>query len=247
MGAEIGRHAGVHIGQATVAGVHQVLGHRPAHGGMVEADLDELTGLGLAVPQLDDRCAGARGKAQHRRGRRRVVVAGDGQRVGRPAQHGADLLFLTQQRIARGRQHQLESGRLKALGQRLHGLGEHRVGQAGHDGRDHAGPSAGQHAGLLVGHVAGGRQGVHDAQGGVGRHPLGLAQVARDGDLGGAGGLGHILQRDAAMAAPVAGAGFGRGRGQGWGQMQGHGCRRRLWGRERCAASRHWIARRAGR
>jgi hypothetical protein len=95
-----------------------------------------------------------------------------------PAEQGTQLLFLTVQRVARGCDQQLETGLLQAIAQALGGLGKDRVGEVRQQrGHDVAG-TARQQAGLLVRHVAAGRQRGPDAHGGVGGHHGRFAQVA---------------------------------------------------------------------
>jgi len=131
-----------------------------------------------------------------------------------PAQQGPQLLLLALQRIAGAGDQQLVARGLQAVAQALGRFGEDRVGQVGQQGRHDVADPAGEQTGLLVGHVAGARQRGLDALTGFSRHAGRLAQVARDGDGGDTGRVGHLLQRDAAVPAPrLARRGIGKGSG----------------------------------
>jgi hypothetical protein len=122
-----------------------------------------------------------------------------GRRV--PAQQRAQLVLFAFERIAGGRDQQLEAGILQPVAEALRGFGEDRVGQVGQQRGHDVADTAGQQAGLLVGHVAGGRQRLADALRGVGRHHRRFAQVARHGDRRDTRGAGHVLQGHTTMAA----------------------------------------------
>ena len=207
VGAVVLGHAAVHVSQAPVAGAKQVVGHCAADLVVVEADLREAGAARAAprrvvIPDFDHGCAGSRGICQQFLRTRRMAPPGHhhGGRV--PAQQGAQLVFFTLQRIAGAGDQELEARRLQPVAQALRGFCKDRIRQVRQQRRHDVARAAGQQARQLVGHVAGVRKRGLDARCRVARHHRRLAQEARHGDRRDAGRSGHVLQRDAAVAAP---------------------------------------------
>jgi hypothetical protein len=132
------------------------------------------------------------------------------------------LVFFTFQRIAGAGDQQLKTGGLQPIAQALRRFCKDRVRQIGQQRGHDVAHTAGQQAGLFVGHITGLCQRRADALCGVGGHDPGLAQKTRHGDGGDTSGSRHVLQRHAAMATTGlalngCSRGFGFRFGHGWG------------------------------
>ena len=136
-------------------------------------------------------------------GLRRVIDAGEVDRVRTPAQHRGEEGVLARGRIAGQAEEHLVAGLPQAVGQRLDRLDEDGVGDRGDQRGDEPGALGGEAARQQVRHIARAVDDLLHVREGVGGDELGPVDHAGHGDRRNAGKLGHVRQRHAA-------------RGRGW-------------------------------